>query len=101
MLNGLWGLVVPAIKQHGGLINKFLGDGIMFFFGAPEQSPRHARDAVATVLAMRKALALFNETITPQRQWPALALRWGVGTGSMVAGDAGSADTGGGNAAAN
>jgi adenylate cyclase len=89
ILNELWGVVVPAIQQHGGLINKFMGDGIMFFFGAPEQSPHHARDAVTTILAVRKAVDRFNAEIAPPRKWPALELRCGVSTGNMVVGDAG------------
>ena len=100
MLNQLWGVMVPVIRRNGGIVNKFLGDGIMFFFGAPEQSPGHARDAVAAVLAMREALARFNEQVAAQRKWPALALRFGVSTGTMVVGDAGSADTGSGTRAA-
>jgi adenylate cyclase len=100
MLNELWGVMVPVIRANGGIVNKFLGDGIMFFFGAPEQSSNHARDAVAAVLAMRRALHLeYNEKIAPSRKWPPLALRWGVSTGNMVVGDAGSADTGAGGAA--
>ena len=94
MLNELWGAMVPVIRAHGGIVNKFLGDGVMFFYGAPEQSAAHARDAVATVLAMRKALKAFNEQIAAPRNWPALALRWGVSTGNMVVGDAGSAASG-------
>ena len=100
MLNALWGVMVPVIRRNGGIVNKFLGDGIMFFFGAPEMSPHHARDAVATVLAMRQALRQFNETVAAPKKWPPLGLRWGVSTGTMVVGDAGSADTGGGNRAA-
>ena len=89
MLNELWGVVVPAIKRHGGLINKFMGDGVMFFFGAPEQNPRHARDAVTAVLDVRKAVERFNAEIAPPHGWPALTLRYGVSTGNMVVGDAG------------
>ena len=100
MLNALWGVMVPVIRRNGGIVNKFLGDGIMFFYGAPEQSPDHARDAVATVLAMRKALEEFNRTVAAARKWPPLALRWGVSTGTMVVGDAGSGDTGSGSRAA-
>lgn len=100
MLNELWGVMVPVIRSNGGIVNKFLGDGIMFFFGAPEQSPRHASDAVSAVLAMREALDGFNRTIAATRKWPALALRYGVSTGTMVVGDAGSADTGAGSGAA-
>jgi CHASE2 domain-containing sensor protein/class 3 adenylate cyclase len=89
ILNELWGVVVPAIKQHDGLINKFMGDGIMFFYGAPDQSPHQARDAVAAVLAVRKAVERFNAEVAPSRDWPALGMRCGVSTGNMIVGDAG------------
>ena len=100
MLNALWGVMVPVIRRHGGIVNKFLGDGVMFFFGAPEQSANHAADAVAAVLAMRDALGSFNGETAAKSGWPALSLRWGVSTGNMVVGDAGSADTGAGGGAA-
>jgi CHASE2 domain-containing sensor protein/class 3 adenylate cyclase len=89
MLNELWGVVVPTIKQHDGLINKFMGDGIMFFYGAPDQSPHQARDAVTAVLAIRKAVERFNKEVAPARNWPALGMRCGVSTGNMIVGDAG------------
>jgi class 3 adenylate cyclase/CHASE2 domain-containing sensor protein len=89
ILNELWGVVVPAIQRRGAYINKFMGDGIMFFYGAPEQSPAHARDAVATVLEVRKAVERFNAEVAPAHGWPALGLRCGVSTGNMVVGDAG------------
>lgn len=38
--------VVPVVTRHGGLIDKFLGDGLMAVFGAPEKTPNDARDAV-------------------------------------------------------
>jgi CHASE2 domain-containing sensor protein/class 3 adenylate cyclase len=89
MLNELWGFVVPTIKQHDGLINKFMGDGIMFFYGAPDQSPHQARDAVTAVIAIRKAVERFNKEVATARNWPALGMRCGVSTGNMIVGDAG------------
>jgi hypothetical protein len=69
-------------------VNKFLGDGLMFLYGAPEQSPFHARDAIRTVFDVRKALAQFNERAVA-RGWPPQALRFGISTGQMVVGDTG------------
>jgi hypothetical protein len=60
----------------------------MFLYGAPEQSPFHARDAIRTVFAVRTALAAFNERAVA-KGWPALALRFGISTGEMVVGDTG------------
>ena len=88
LLNELWGTLVPVIKRNDALVNKFLGDGIMFFYGAPEQSPNHARDAAATILDVQQALAQFNEKAAA-RNWPRQALRFGISTGKMVVGDSG------------
>ena len=50
LLNDLWALVVPALLRHGGHANKFIGDGLLAVFGAPEHLPDHAERAVAAAL---------------------------------------------------
>jgi class 3 adenylate cyclase len=45
LLNELFGLVVPILARHGGHANKFIGDGVMGVFGAPNRLPDHARRA--------------------------------------------------------
>ena len=91
LLNQYMGLMVPVIREHHGLLNKFLGDGIMFFFGAPLENPRHARDAVDCVLAMQRELPAFNARLKA-RGLPEVAMRCGVNSGPMIVGDAGSID---------
>jgi class 3 adenylate cyclase len=49
-LNDLYGQVVPVILAHGGHANKFIGDGLLAVFGAPERLPDHADRAVAAAL---------------------------------------------------
>ncbi len=80
--------MVPLIRARRGYVNKFLGDGIMFFFGAPLDNPDHASDAVAAVLDMQKALGPFNDGLIRQGL-PTLSMRAGISTGMMVVGDAG------------
>jgi adenylate cyclase len=46
-LNDLFGIVVPCVVEHGGHANKFLGDGLLAVFGAPDRLPDHADRAVA------------------------------------------------------
>lgn len=91
LLNEYMAAMVPVIRRHGGYVNKFLGDGIMFFFGAPRENERHARDAVAAVLEMHRCMAPFNRAMA-ERGFPPVAMRAGVSTGLMVVGDAGPAD---------
>jgi adenylate cyclase len=48
-LNSFFALVVPEIVKHGGHVNKFLGDGVLAVFGAPDPRPDHADRALAAV----------------------------------------------------
>jgi adenylate cyclase len=91
VLNRYFDCMVPVIRKHRGRGTKFLGDGIMFFFGAPLPNEDHAADAVATVLEMRKVLAQFNGQLAAEGLAP-LEMRAGISTGKVVVGDAGSAD---------
>ena len=66
LLNAYFGKMVPAIRDHNGVVNKFLGDGLMFFYNAPRDNPNHAVDAVRSILDMRKVLVAFNESLKQQ-----------------------------------
>lgn len=89
LLNDYMSRMMPIIRKNGGTWNKFLGDGIMFFYNAPVENPHHARDAVETVLQMQKEVEQFNVELLKQ-QLPKVAMRAGIVTGKMIAGDAGS-----------
>ena len=91
ILNEYTSLMVPIIREQNGYVNKFLGDGMMFFYGAPQQNEYHAIDAVLTALKMQKAMVPFNERLAEQGL-PNVTMRIGISSGSMVVGDAGSAD---------
>jgi class 3 adenylate cyclase/CHASE2 domain-containing sensor protein len=91
LLNDYLGHMVPIIREHDGYLNKFLGDGIMCFYGAPRDKGTHAADAVRTALDMQRAMTVFNEKLAGQGL-PALSVRAGVSTGNMVVGDAGTSD---------
>jgi class 3 adenylate cyclase len=88
LLNEYLDLMTGVIHRHGGYVNKFLGDGIMFFFNAPRDNPNHAADAAATVLAMQPVIEEFNKSLV-QRGLPAINMRAGIATGPMIVGDAG------------
>jgi class 3 adenylate cyclase/CHASE2 domain-containing sensor protein len=89
LLNRYMRLMMPIIRGNRGHWNKFLGDGIMFFYNALNDNPHHARDAVHTVLEMQKAMEPFNQELVAEGL-PRVIMRAGISTGEMVVGDAGS-----------
>jgi adenylate cyclase len=89
LLNEYLSAMTPLIREHNGYRSKFLGDGIMFFYGAPEWNCDHAMQAVSTVLKMQETMVQLNQRLG-ERGLPALAMRIGVNSGEMIVGDAGS-----------
>ena len=84
-LDGAFAVLVDILDRHGGIVNKFLGDGFLALFGAPLEAPDAAYHAVA---AAREMLAA-NERANRKTSWP---LRIGIGIhfGEVVAGNIGS-----------
>jgi class 3 adenylate cyclase len=80
-LNELYEAVVPAILRHGGHANKFIGDGLLAVFGAPE---RHADHAVRAVAAAREIAQLVRRGVEGE-----LRVGVGVNSGRVVVGTVG------------
>jgi adenylate cyclase len=85
LLNDYFDVMCPIVKQHGGDIDKFIGDSIMAIFDEVRGKPPAAERAVRAGLAMQAALPWFNQGRTVQ-----LAMRIGINTGPVVRGDLGS-----------
>ncbi len=60
LLNRYFSLQVEIIFRHGGTLDKFIGDAIMAFWGAPQDDDRHAEHAVAAALEMEQSLLRFK-----------------------------------------
>jgi adenylate cyclase len=88
MLNAYFSTQVEIIFQHGGTLDKFMGDGIMAFWGAPVANPESARDAVAAALAMVDGLDALRAELGELGK--NLAIGIGIHTGRAVVGFVGS-----------
>ena len=90
-LNAYFTEMETAIRAHGGLVLQYIGDEIEAVFGAPVDKPNHAEAAVRAALDMRARLAAWNAARQPAGRPP---LRNGIGvhTGTVLAGNIGSAD---------
>jgi adenylate cyclase len=73
--------VVPAVVDAGGHVNKFLGDGALAVFGAPNDLADHADAAVATAVVIDRMVA--------ERFGGALRIGIGINTGVVIAGTIG------------
>jgi class 3 adenylate cyclase len=82
-LNALFEIVVPAVVDAGGHVNKFLGDGALAVFGAPNDLADHADAAVG-------AAALVHGLVA-ERFGGSLRIGIGINTGSVIAGTIGGA----------
>ena len=82
--------MVPLIQQHGGTIDKFLGDGILATFGAAERSDRYAADALEAVDAVMAEAARWQAEREAAGTLP-IAINAGIAVGRIVFGAVGDA----------
>lgn len=76
-------------SRHRGTLDKYIGDAIMAFWGAPMDDPQHARNAVLAALDMQRECTLLNERFAA-RGWPTLRIGVGLNSGRVRVGDMGS-----------
>jgi class 3 adenylate cyclase len=88
LLNDVFQLVSDAILQRGGTLDKFIGDSVMAYFGAPIPSADHAVQAVNTAVDIMRANRNRNRSLAPGEQ--ACELGIGIHTGPVVVGNIGS-----------
>jgi adenylate cyclase len=87
LLSRYFDSVSVQIQRHGGTIDKFIGDAVMAFWGAPALNPNHAIDCCRAALACQQAvrdLALVDDG------GGALTIRIGINSGEMLVGNIGS-----------
>lgn len=89
LLNSVFSRLTDLIRNNRGTIDKYMGDCVMAFWGAPVDTPEHAALAVKTSIEMAHAIRQLNEEHRAQGL-PEIGIGIGLNTGSMCVGDMGS-----------
>jgi adenylate cyclase len=89
MLNTFFTPMTEVIFKHRGTIDKYVGDLIMAFWGAPLKDKHHARHAIESALEMQKNVKKL-QPILAERNWSSIQIGIGINSGIMSVGDMGS-----------
>jgi class 3 adenylate cyclase/tetratricopeptide (TPR) repeat protein len=89
VISRYFGVMSGVLEEHGGVVEKFIGDAVMAVFGLPRVREDDALRALRAALGMKAALVELNDELE-RRYGVRLANRTGVNTGEVVAGDPGS-----------
>ncbi len=89
MLNGIFNHFTKLILKHQGTVDKYMGDCVMAFWGAPVSMPNHADLAVLAAMDIAHAVLAINQEHR-SKGYPEIRLGIGINTGIMCVGDMGS-----------
>jgi len=89
LMNKVLSPVTRIIHEQGGTIDKYMGDAVMAFWGAPVEQPDHAQRAVKAALEIRSAIRQLNSSLLAN-DFPAIRVGIGINTGNMTVGNMGS-----------
>ena len=81
--------MTEVVHRYGGTVDKYIGDAVMAFWGAPVEDAQHADHAVAAALAMLDDVGRLNQQFEA-RGWPLMRIGVGINTGVVRVGDMGS-----------
>ncbi len=87
LLNELFEELTAEVFREDGTLDKYIGDALIAFFGAPEQQDDHPARAIRTAMAMQSRI---REMSSQHPDWPPLSMRIGINSGTAVVGDIGS-----------
>ena len=88
-LNDYFEAMVEIVFKHGGTVDKYIGDGLMVFFGDPEPQPDHALRCVRAAMEMQQKVRQQGRESEPEGSIP-IQIRIGINTGEVVVGNMGS-----------
>lgn len=89
LLNRYFDPITESIFNHNGTIDKYVGDMVMAFWGAPLDDEQHAQKSVDCAFEMLRLTAKLREEFVAEG-WPAVRIGIGINTGDMNVGDMGS-----------
>ena len=89
LMNAFLSPLSAVINKHHGKVDKYMGDCIMAFWGAPKPEPEHARNAILAGIEMQKKLHELQPEFK-QRGWPEIHVGVGINTGKVSVGNMGS-----------
>jgi len=89
LINEILTPVTKDIHEAQGTIDKYIGDAIMAFWGAPVEDEQHATHAVGAALTMIKTISHIDE-VFQAKGWPRIKMGIGLNTGTMSVGNMGS-----------
>lgn len=89
LVNEYLSAMTYVIQKNRGTLDKYIGDAIMAFWGAPIRDTEHARHAILSALDMQAAAQRLSADFA-SRGWPSLKIGIGINTGTMIVGDMGS-----------
>ena len=89
LLNRYFSVMSEIIFRHGGTLDKYIGDGLMAFFGSPNVTPEDPSNAVAAAVAMQRAMKNVNDELRVSGL-PEISIGIGLHTGEATVGYIGS-----------
>lgn len=81
--------MTDILTNNRGTLDKYIGDAVMWFFGAPVDDPNHSYNACKTAIEMQKALPEINKQLV-QDGYTEISFRVGIATGEVMVGNIGS-----------
>jgi class 3 adenylate cyclase len=87
-INRYLGLVSQEVELTGGYVDKFIGDSVMAFWGAPAADPHHAVNAIRTAMSALERVE-HARVEDESRGEPAFSIKMGINSGSVVVGNVG------------
>ena len=90
-LNEHFALITTCVEAEGGTVDKYIGDAVMAFWGAPEHQPDHAERACRAATAIAEAMGRLNAD-RASRGEQAVRLRIGLHSGTVIVGNIGAPD---------